>query len=148
MRDVKGKTIGINGFSTSGHLWLKTALEKAGLAEIRRHHRADLVSRHGQSLLSGKLDVGQFPQPFDAMLHKQAKVTKLFSAKDAIPYDEELLVLIAKEEFLSRNAAAVRAMLEDLRTATAVLPGAAEGGAADPDRHQDGARAGRRVPRR
>src|SRR6478609_5068910 len=27
--DMKGKTVSVNGFSTSGHLWLKTALEKA-----------------------------------------------------------------------------------------------------------------------
>ena len=26
--DLKGKIVGINGFSTSGHLWLKAALEK------------------------------------------------------------------------------------------------------------------------
>src|ERR1700752_910727 len=31
--DLKGKTIAVNGFETSGHLWLKTALAKAGLAE-------------------------------------------------------------------------------------------------------------------
>jgi len=119
VRDVKGKTIGINGFSTSGHLWLKTALEKAGLAESDVTIVPISFPAMAESLLSGKLDVGQFPQPFDAMLHKQAKVTKLFSAKDAIPYDEELLVLIAKEEFLAKNAAVVRAMLEDLRAATA-----------------------------
>ena len=31
--DLRGKTVGINGFSTSGHLWLKAALDKHGLAE-------------------------------------------------------------------------------------------------------------------
>ena len=31
--DLKGKTFGINGFFTSGHLWLKAALEKNGLGE-------------------------------------------------------------------------------------------------------------------
>src|SRR4051812_21889813 len=31
--DLKGKTIGINGFSTSGHLWLKAALDKHGLTD-------------------------------------------------------------------------------------------------------------------
>src|SRR5262249_43740369 len=31
--DLKGKTVGINGFFTSGHLWLRAALEKHGLAE-------------------------------------------------------------------------------------------------------------------
>src|SRR5579871_1777100 len=33
VRDMKGKTVGINGFSTAGHLWLKAALEKDGLSD-------------------------------------------------------------------------------------------------------------------
>src|SRR6476660_3615983 len=31
--DLKGKIVGINGFYTSGHLWLKTALDKHGLTD-------------------------------------------------------------------------------------------------------------------
>ena len=30
---LKGKIVGINGFSTSGHLWLKAALDKHGLSD-------------------------------------------------------------------------------------------------------------------
>jgi ABC-type nitrate/sulfonate/bicarbonate transport system substrate-binding protein len=116
--DMKGKTIGINGFSTSGHLWLKAALEKAGLDEKDVTIVPVSFPAMAESLLSGKLDVGQFPQPFDALLHKQVKPTRIFSAKDAIPYDEELLVLIGKQEFLKKNAAPIRALLEDLRAAT------------------------------
>jgi ABC-type nitrate/sulfonate/bicarbonate transport system substrate-binding protein len=71
-----------------------------------------------ESLQSGKIDVGQFPQPFDALLQKQAKVTRIFSAKDAIPEDEELLVLIGKDEFLKSNAVAIKALLDDLAAAT------------------------------
>ena len=118
LKDLKGKTIGINGFATSGHLWLKTALEKAGLAESDVTIVPIPFPAMAESLHSGKLDVGQFPQPFMAMLEKQGKVTKLFTAKDAIPYDEELLVLIAKDEFLKQNSGAIRAFLEDLRDAT------------------------------
>jgi ABC-type nitrate/sulfonate/bicarbonate transport system substrate-binding protein len=75
-------------------------------------------SAMAQSLQSGRIDVGQFPQPFDALLRKQAKVTKIFTAKDAIPEDEELLVLIAKDRFLKSNTTAVKALLEDLTAAT------------------------------
>lgn len=118
VQDLKGKTIGINGFATSGHLWLKTALEKAGLDEKDVTIVPVPFPAMAESLNSGKLDVGQFPQPFMAMLEKQGKVTKLFTAKDAIPFDEELLVLIGKDEFLKHNAGAVKALLEDLRDAT------------------------------
>src|SRR5438105_14368332 len=31
--DMKGKIVGINGFSTAGHLWLKAALEKHALSD-------------------------------------------------------------------------------------------------------------------
>ena len=118
VRDLKGKTIAVNGFSTSGHLWLKTALEKAGLAESDVTIVPISFSAMAESLRSGKIDVGEFPQPFDALLHKEAPVTKIFSAKDAIPTDEELIVLVGKDEFLKANAAAIKAFLEDLHAAT------------------------------
>jgi len=117
--DLKGKTIGINGFSTSGHLWLKVALEKAGLTESDVTIVPISFAAMTESLLSRKIDVGQFPQPFAALLHKQVKnPTFIFKAKDSIPYDEELLTLIGKDDFLKKNAAPVRALLDDLRTAT------------------------------
>lgn len=116
--DLKGKTIGVNGFATSGHLWLRTALEKAGLQESDVVIVPTSFPSMVQSLISGRLDVGQFPQPFAAMLTKEASVKKIFTAKDAIPTDEELLVLIGKDEYLKANAEAVRAFLADLKTAT------------------------------
>jgi ABC-type nitrate/sulfonate/bicarbonate transport system substrate-binding protein len=118
VRDLKGKTIGINGFATSGHLWLKTALEKVGLSESDVTIVPISFSGMAESLQSGKIDVGQFPQPFDALLQRQAKVTRIFSAKDAIPQDEELIVLIGKDEFLKSNAVSVKALLTDLAIAT------------------------------
>jgi ABC-type nitrate/sulfonate/bicarbonate transport system substrate-binding protein len=117
VRDMKGKTVSVNGFSTSGHLWLKTALEKAGLAESDVTIVPISFSAMAESLRSGKIDVGEFPQ-LDALLHKEAQVTKIFSAKDAIPTDEELIVLEGKDEFLRANAAAIKAFLEDLHAAT------------------------------
>jgi ABC-type nitrate/sulfonate/bicarbonate transport system substrate-binding protein len=116
--DLKGKTVAVNGFSTSGHLWLKTALEQAGLKESDITIVPISFPAMAESLRSGKIDVGEFPQPFDALLHKEAQVTKIFAAKDAIPTDEELIVLVGKDEFLKANAAAIRAFLEDLRAAT------------------------------
>jgi len=118
VRDLKGKTVAVNGFSTSGHLWLKTALEKAGLAEGDVTIVPITFSAMAESLRSGKIDVGEFPQPFDALLRNEAQVTRIFSAKDAIPSDEELIVLVGKDAFLKANATAIRAFLEDLSAAT------------------------------
>jgi len=118
VKDLKGKTVAVNGFSTSGHLWLKVALEKAGLTESAVTIVPISFSSMAESLRSGKIDVGEFPQPFDAMLHKQGGVTRIFNAKDAIPEDEELIVLIGKDEFLKSKSAAIKGLLEDLRVAT------------------------------
>jgi ABC-type nitrate/sulfonate/bicarbonate transport system substrate-binding protein len=116
--DLKGKIIGINGFSTSAHLWLKVALEKAGLTEKDVTIVPISFAAMTESLLSRKIDAGAFPQPFAALLRKQVTPTLLFTAKDSVPYDEELLTLIGKDDFLKRNAAPVGALLDDLRTAT------------------------------
>jgi ABC-type nitrate/sulfonate/bicarbonate transport system substrate-binding protein len=71
-----------------------------------------------EALDAGKVDLGQFPQPFAALAEKQMKVRKIFDAKYGIPFEEELIVLIGKDEFLKKNAGAVRGLLEDLKSAT------------------------------
>jgi ABC-type nitrate/sulfonate/bicarbonate transport system substrate-binding protein len=116
--DLKGKTVAVNGFETSGHLWLKTALAKARLAESDVTIVPIPFPAMAESLRSGKIDAGEFPQPFDALLHNEMQVTKIFSAKDAIPGDEELIVLVAKDDFLKANTAAIKAFLDDLHAAT------------------------------
>jgi ABC-type nitrate/sulfonate/bicarbonate transport system substrate-binding protein len=115
--DLKGKVVGINGFYTSGHLWLKTALDKGGLAETDVTITPVPFPAMQEALEAGKVDLGMFPQPFAALAEKQMKVRKIFDAKYGIPFDEELIVLIGKDEFLKKNAGAVRAFLEDVKAA-------------------------------
>jgi ABC-type nitrate/sulfonate/bicarbonate transport system substrate-binding protein len=62
--DLKGKTVGINGFYTSGHLWLKTALEKNGLDDTDVTITPVPFPAMQEALEAGKVDVGMFPQPF------------------------------------------------------------------------------------
>ena len=47
-----------------------------------------------EALDAGKIDLGQFPQPFAALAEKQTKVRKIFDAKYGIPFDEELTVVV------------------------------------------------------
>jgi ABC-type nitrate/sulfonate/bicarbonate transport system substrate-binding protein len=115
--DLKGRTVGINGFSTSGHLWLKAALDKHGLADTDVKITPIPFPAMQESLEAGRVDLGMFPQPFAALAEKQMKVRKIFDAKYGVPFDEELTVLVGKDEFLKKNAAAVRALLEDLKAA-------------------------------
>jgi len=116
--DMKGKTVGINGFFTSGHLWLKAALEKHGLVETDVKITPIPFPAMQESLDAGRVDLGQFPQPFAALLERQMKVRKIFDAKYGVPFDEELIVLMGKDEFLKKHADAIRALLEDLKDAT------------------------------
>ena len=116
--DMKGKIVGINGFSTAGHLWLKAALEKHGLSDKDVTITPVPFPAMQEALRAGKIDVGMFPQPFAALLEKQAKVRKLFDAKYGVPFDEELIVIAGKDEFLKKNATAIRAFLQDVKDAT------------------------------
>jgi ABC-type nitrate/sulfonate/bicarbonate transport system substrate-binding protein len=116
--DLKGRTVGINGFFTSGHLWLKAALEKNGLAETDVKITPIAFPAMQEALDAGKIDLGMFPQPFAALAERQIKVRKIFDAKYGVPFDEELIVLMGKDEFLKKNAAAIRAFLVDLKEAT------------------------------
>jgi ABC-type nitrate/sulfonate/bicarbonate transport system substrate-binding protein len=116
--DLKGKIVGINGFSTSGHLWLKAALEKHDLSDSDVTIVPVPFPAMQEALRAGKIDVGEFPQPFAALLEKDDKVVKIFDAKYGVPFDEELNVLVGKDAFLQKNATAVRAMVEDLQITT------------------------------
>jgi ABC-type nitrate/sulfonate/bicarbonate transport system substrate-binding protein len=115
--DLKGRTVGINGFSTAGHLWLKAALDKHGLADTDVRITPVPFAAMQEALDAGKIDLGQFPQPFAALAEKQMKVRKIFDAKYGVPFDEELTVVVGKDAFLKKNAVAVRALLEDLTAA-------------------------------
>ena len=116
--DMKDKVVGINGFETAGHLWLKAALEKNGMTDKDVTITPVPFPAMQEAILAGKIDVGEFPQPFAALLEKQAKVRKIFDAKYGIPFDEELIVIAGKDEFLKKYAPAIRAFLEDVRDAT------------------------------
>src|SRR5437899_4001868 len=115
--DLKGKIVGINGFSTSGHLWLWAALGKHGLSDADVTIAPIPFPAMQEALAAGKIDVGEFPQPFAALLEKEAAVRKIFDAKYGLPFEEELNIIIGKDAFLKKNATAVRAFLEDLRDA-------------------------------
>lgn len=116
--DLKGKTIGINGFSTTGHLELLTALEKNGMTDADVNIIPVTFPAMQQTLEAGKIDVGYFPQPYAALLERQMQVRKLFDSRYGMPFDQELIVLIGAEDFLTRNVDAIRAMMEDLKAAT------------------------------
>jgi len=116
--DLKGKTVAINGFLTSGHLWLKAALEKHALDDSDVTIAPIPFPAMQESLEAGKVDAAELPQPFAALAEKQMHLRKIFDAKYGVPFDEELIVLIGKDEFLRKYAEPVRAFLADLEATT------------------------------
>jgi ABC-type nitrate/sulfonate/bicarbonate transport system substrate-binding protein len=118
VEDLKGKTVAVNGLSTTGELWLKTALERHGMTESEVTVVPVAFPAMAESLRSGRIDVGEFPQPFDAMARKQMKVKTIFTSKEGMPFDEELLVIVAHQTYLKAHAEAIRGFLADLQTAT------------------------------
>ncbi|MFL6797529.1 MAG: ABC transporter substrate-binding protein [Xanthobacteraceae bacterium] len=119
VQDVKGKTIGINGFNSSIQLWAILALQHAGLDPAKDVTFVPVpFPAQGEALRAGKIDVGAFPQPFAKLQEDQGGSRVLFTSKDGVPFDEELMLLIARPEFLAPNGAVVRAFLSDLVAAT------------------------------
>lgn len=118
VQDLKGKTIGINGFSGSGHLWTKIVLEKNGLREPDVKLVPMAFSAQAEGVRSGTLDVGMFPQPFARMIEKDQKVRTVFTSKDAAPFEEELMLLLAKPAWVKKNTAALAALQSDLVAVT------------------------------
>jgi ABC-type nitrate/sulfonate/bicarbonate transport system substrate-binding protein len=119
IKDLKGKKIGINALNSSTHLWAKLAVEKAGLDPNRDVTFVPVsFPAQGQALRSGMIDVGVFPQPFAAAEQATGGVRALFNSKDALPFDEDLMVVVASPDVLKNRPAAVKAFLKDLKTAT------------------------------
>jgi ABC-type nitrate/sulfonate/bicarbonate transport system substrate-binding protein len=117
--DLKGKIVGNNAARSSIELWARLVLLKAGLNPDRDVTWAVIpFPVQGEALRSGKIDVGAFPQPFAAAEMKKGGVRALFNSKDAVPFDEELIVVVAKPAFAQRHDAALRAFLADLKSAT------------------------------
>jgi ABC-type nitrate/sulfonate/bicarbonate transport system substrate-binding protein len=117
--DLKGKVVGINGFNTSGHLWLVAALKKNNMTDKDVRITPVRFPAMQESLATGRVDIGEFPQPFAALLQKKYKVRKIFDAKYGMPFDEELIVLMGKDKFLKSHAEALHGLMSDLKDMTA-----------------------------
>lgn len=118
IKDLKGKTIGINGLRTSTELWAVMALKQAGLDPTKDVTFVPVpFPVQGEAVRSGKVDVGVFPQPFARVEEQKGGLKTVFTSKDAIPFDEELMLVVLKPDFIAKNPDAVRAFLADLRSA-------------------------------
>jgi ABC-type nitrate/sulfonate/bicarbonate transport system substrate-binding protein len=112
--DVRGKTIGIVDFKSATELWARAAVEAAGLNPDRDVNFVVVpFASMGEALRQKRIDVGTFPEPFLTMEQQRGGVTVVWTSKTGVPFDEELLDLAMRPEFIARHPEAVRAFLAD-----------------------------------
>lgn len=117
--DFKGTTVAQSGLRTTGHLLTLLAGKKAGVdLEQSTKFVSILFPLQGAALRSNQVDVIALVEPFTSMELKKGGIRQLFSSRDIVPFDEELLVLVASQNILDKQPEAVRAFLSDLQTVT------------------------------
>lgn len=118
-RDLRGKRIGIVGFKTATELWARAALEAAGLDPNRDASYVVVpFPAMGEALRARRIDVGVFPNPFLHIEQTRGGVVTVFTSKTGVPFEEELITVFLRPEFIDKNRDAVRAFVRDLVTAT------------------------------
>jgi ABC-type nitrate/sulfonate/bicarbonate transport system substrate-binding protein len=113
-RDLRGKTVGISDFKSGCDLYARAAAAAGGLNPDRDVKYVVVpFPAMGQALRAKRIDVGCFPNPFFVTEMRTGGVAKVFDVKTAFPYDDELILLFLRPEFIAKNRAAARAFMSD-----------------------------------
>ena len=115
--DLKGKTIGIVGYRTGVELWARQALKSGGLNPDRDISWAVLpFAATAEALRANKIGAGAAVELFALPEVAKGDVRILFTSKTGVPFDEELIVIVANPDFLKKSPGAVKDFLADLVT--------------------------------
>jgi ABC-type nitrate/sulfonate/bicarbonate transport system substrate-binding protein len=113
-KDLKGGTIGVVEYKTATDLWARAGIINAGLAPDSDVKVFALpFPAMGEAVRSGKINAGTFVEPFYSQQMAQGGLRKLFTAREAVGYDHELLDIWFGEKFLKQHPDVVRAFLAD-----------------------------------
>jgi ABC-type nitrate/sulfonate/bicarbonate transport system substrate-binding protein len=119
VKDLKGGTIGVVGYKTATDLWARAGLINAGLVPDEDTKVFSLgFPAMGDSVRTGKIQAGTFVEPFYSAEATKGGLRKLFTAREAVGYDHELLDVWFGEKFLKAHPDVVRAFLADYVAAT------------------------------
>jgi ABC-type nitrate/sulfonate/bicarbonate transport system substrate-binding protein len=114
VKDLKDSTIGVVGYKTATDLWARAGLINAGLVPDQDTKVFSLgFPAMGDSVRTGKIQAGTFVEPFYSAELAKGGLRKLFTARDAVGYDHELLDVWFGEKFLKAHPDVVRAFLAD-----------------------------------
>jgi ABC-type nitrate/sulfonate/bicarbonate transport system substrate-binding protein len=118
LTNLKGKTIGINGYRTSIELYARIAITKAGLDPDRDVKWLVVpLPQMTEALRQKKIDIGVLPSTFAFVAEKQGGVRKLFDCAGISGIEEEFDVAF-NPEFVRKNPAAIRAFVSDFIAVT------------------------------
>lgn len=122
--DLKGAIIGIIGHRSSIELWAREALRSGGLNPDRDVKWAVLpFPAMAEAIRTNKIATAGIPEVFAKGEIAKGDLKVLFTSKTGVPFDEELIVMIANPAFLKRQPNAVRAFLADLVQVTKIYMG-------------------------
>ncbi len=114
IKDLKGGTVGVVGYKTATDLWARAALLKAGLVPDRDTKVFSLgFPAMGEAVRTDKVQAGTFVEPFYSAEMAKGGLRRLFTAREAVGYDHELLDVWFGEKFLKAHPDVVRAFLSD-----------------------------------
>jgi ABC-type nitrate/sulfonate/bicarbonate transport system substrate-binding protein len=121
LTNLKGKTIGINGYRASIELYARIAVAKAGLDPDRDVKWLIVpLPQMLEALRQKKIDIGAFPSTFAFMAMKDGGVRKIFDCAGISGIEEEFDVAF-NPDFVHKNPAAVRAWIADFISVTKYL---------------------------
>lgn len=119
--DIKGGTVGIVGYRTSIELWAREGLKSGGLNPDRDVKWAVVpFAAMAESIRANKIATGGIPEMFAKGEIAKGDLKVLFTSKTGVPFDEELIAMIANPAFLKKHPAAVKAFMADLVQVTKV----------------------------
>jgi len=114
IKDLKGGTVGVVEYKTATDLWARAGILNAGLVPDKDVKVFSLgFPAMGESVRSGKIQAGTFVEPFYSAEMAKGGLRKLFTAREAVGYDHELLDIWFSEKFLKAHPDVVRAFLAD-----------------------------------
>ena len=114
IKDLKGGTIGVVEYKTATDLWARAGILNGGLVPDKDVKVFSIgFPAMGESVRSGKIQAGTFVEPFYSAEMAKGGLRKLFTAREAVGYDHELLDVWFGEKFLKQHPDVVRAFLAD-----------------------------------
>lgn len=112
IKDLKGKTVGVNAFGSSTELVLKVALNRAGIDPKDVRIVEVSFPSMAAAIREKRIDVGILVLPFSASEMQKGDLRPVFNERSAFgPYS--VIFQAASNDFLKAQPAAVKAYLAD-----------------------------------